>query len=60
MNEESRKRSQSIPKEDVTKEMDEKKKRIARENRLKRNSLRKEGKELMRTANTKPCQILFE
>lgn len=60
MNEESRKRSQSIPKEDVTKEMDEKKKRIARENRLKKNSLRKEGKELMRTANTDPCQILFE
>ena len=60
MNEESRKRSQSIPKEDVTKEMDEKKKRIARENRLKKNSLRKEGQELMRTANTDPCQILFE
>ena len=57
--EESRKRTQPVSKEDGRKEKDEIMKRIRRENRVKQNAMRKEGKELMRTANSNPCSKMI-
>ena len=59
MTEESRKRTQPVSKEDGRNEKDEKMKRIRRENRVNQNTMRKEGKELMRTAKSNPCSKMI-
>ena len=44
-----------MSKEDGRDEKDEKMKKMKRENRVRQNAMRKEGKELMRTADSNPC-----